>query len=335
MPLRRPKQLPPNKSPRHTMNNKHERIDRMKTIAITAFMTLLLSGAALAQIPRTINYQGRAADATGPIQNESRRMTLRIYDNTGQQLFAENQTVAFRAGGVFTVAIGDSTTRGIPTSVRFDEQYFLGVTIAGFNGGKELPRIPLRSVPYSFHAAIADALETPAVLSGNSSSSPTLYVVANPADASSRAIVSNGVDSTSEHYIAAAEAGDNTPDAGGYYRDNAPVAWAAVDFNGLTIEHFGVEDVQYRSSDTSYVITLKHDLAVTTTDPSILAVAPTITPGGISSQSGPVISQWGYDYDPFTGQIKANTIVVSFIGLFTRRKTQSPFAVHVFGRIDN
>lgn len=127
----------------------------MKTITLhTLALLFFVVGAASAQIPRTINYQGRAADSGGPLTG-SRQMTLAIYDDpvAGAPLFTETQTVTFQAGGVFTVAIGGATPDGIPGDVPFDAPYWLGVSIQGFNGGNELtPRYELRSVPYSLRS---------------------------------------------------------------------------------------------------------------------------------------------------------------------------------------
>jgi len=108
---------------------------------------LLVSSGALAQIPRTISYQGILADGSGTlVPDGNHTLTLRIYETSsgGSAIFTETHTVPV-VRGVFNSIIGSSTP--IPPSMGFDKAYFLGVTV---DGGAELsPRTAMTSVPYA------------------------------------------------------------------------------------------------------------------------------------------------------------------------------------------
>ena len=119
------------------------------------FGLIFLASASLAsaQIAApTINYQGRAQDASGSPVTGERQITLRIYnaETGGTALFSETHpSIPFSSAGTFTVVIGGATPSGIPQTVGFDQPRWIGVTIQGFNGGNELPRLRFHGSPYS------------------------------------------------------------------------------------------------------------------------------------------------------------------------------------------
>ena len=103
----------------------------------------------------TINYQGRAVDADGSPLTGPQNILLTVYDATtgGTALFTESHTgVVFSPDGIFTIVIGANTPGGIPQSLGFDQARWLGVTIAGYNDGNELPRLRFYGTPYTFWA---------------------------------------------------------------------------------------------------------------------------------------------------------------------------------------
>ena len=120
------------------------------------FSSFILPPSSFAQIPRTISYQGMLLDGTGkPTPDGNYTLTLSIYDGSNALLFSEQQTVPV-VKGIFNVIIGSASPSGLPATLLFDRQYFLGVSM---NGGTEmLPHTPLTSSPYAFRAAVADAL---------------------------------------------------------------------------------------------------------------------------------------------------------------------------------
>ncbi len=302
----------------------------MKTITIAAALLFVAFSLATAQVPRTINYQGRAATATGPLENVTRRMTLVIYDQSGSSLWIEQQDVAFRKGGIFTVAIGAGNP--IPESIHFDGPYTFGVTIAGFNGGQELPRIALRTVPYAFHAVSAENLKAPSTVDGNSTSDPSLHVVANPSDPNGYAIVSDGVDSTSAHFVAGGTA-PKVPSPGAYYRDNAPIAWGTIGQNGNVLAGFGLARVSFNANGQYYLVELDNPVDSSGIKPVVLGLSVNITGGGTEDPGSPVMGQWSYYRDPTSGQISTTKFLVRLYGLYgTGGSVSGPFSLQVFGR---
>ncbi len=166
----------------------------MKRIIIPALALLILAVAGVsAQIPRTINYQGRAADVDGPLTG-TRQFTLTLYDDQsgGNVVYTETQAVTLQAGGVYTVAIGAATPGGIPDDVPFDIPYWLGVTIQGFNGDNEIsPRLEMRSAPYSLRADKSNHADAAAYAES-----------ADSATTSGRADVASFADSAANAYLA-------------------------------------------------------------------------------------------------------------------------------------
>ena len=139
----------------------------MQKKSVLLLSTLLLGSAAITAnaqspvpaYPRTISFQGALADAAGnAVPDGVHAVRLAIYaDSTGgAPLFVESHTVPV-VRGIFNAIIGSSDVAGIPTTVPFDQQYYLGVTV---DGGVELaPRIAFTSVPYAFNAANAQVAQ--------------------------------------------------------------------------------------------------------------------------------------------------------------------------------
>jgi hypothetical protein len=110
---------------------------------------------ALAQIPRTISFQGVLADAAGTlIPDGPQDLTISIYDiaTGGTPLFSETQRVTV-VRGVFNAIIGATDPAGIPAAIAFDMPYYLGVRVG--SGTELAPRTPFTSVPYALNAAMA------------------------------------------------------------------------------------------------------------------------------------------------------------------------------------
>lgn len=122
-------------------------------LSILSVFALFRTNPALAQIPRTMSYQGLAVDGSGnPISDGPHSLTLKIYDVSSALLYTETQGSVTFFKGMYNVMIGSVTP--IPLSVKFDQQYFLGVSIDG--GAEMTPRTPLESAPYALHSAIAN-----------------------------------------------------------------------------------------------------------------------------------------------------------------------------------
>ena len=130
----------------------------MKPVWKRSIMFLFLGiSVTLAQIPRTISYQGVLTDVSGnPITDGIYEMTFRLYEelSDGDALWEETQTVPVQ-DGLFNVALGSVTPLNLP----FDQPYWLGITVGA--GTEMTPRIPLSASPYSLNAhSIVDSAIT-------------------------------------------------------------------------------------------------------------------------------------------------------------------------------
>src|SRR4051812_23635119 len=95
-------------------------------------LILLISSAALAQIPRAISYQGYLTDKKAvPVADGDHQLALTLYNTrTGAIFVYTKNATATTKGGYFNVLL-DS----IPSTVAFDKQYWLGISV---DGGNEL-----------------------------------------------------------------------------------------------------------------------------------------------------------------------------------------------------
>ncbi|NOT38027.1 MAG: tail fiber domain-containing protein [Saprospiraceae bacterium] len=112
----------------------------------------------IAQVPRTISYQGVLTDAQGNlIPDGNRTLVLKLYDNlfSTNPIYTESQTVPI-VKGIFNAIIGSVSP--IPSSLNFDRAYFLGVSL---DFGQEMsPRTALTAAPYALRSERANVAET-------------------------------------------------------------------------------------------------------------------------------------------------------------------------------
>lgn len=115
---------------------------------------IVLTQFALAQIPRTISYQGVVTDTLGnPKPDGTYSFTFRLYAGAsgGSALWSETKTLQVKRG-LFSTLLGDQVVFG--PSLTFTSPYWLSVQVAS---EPELsPRIPLSTVAYSIRASKAD-----------------------------------------------------------------------------------------------------------------------------------------------------------------------------------
>ncbi|HXG00185.1 MAG TPA: hypothetical protein VNL69_05330 [Bacteroidota bacterium] len=115
---------------------------------------IVLTQFALAQIPRTISYQGVVTDTLGnPKPDGTYSFTFRLYAGAsgGSALWSETKTLQVKRG-LFSTLLGDQVVFG--SSLTFASPYWLSVQVAS---EPELsPRIPLSTVAYSIRASRAD-----------------------------------------------------------------------------------------------------------------------------------------------------------------------------------
>jgi len=127
---------------------------------IVMTLMLLVTAFGMAQIPRTLSYQGRLADAAGVAIEGDQALTLRLYaEESGGEALWEELHVTRVENGLFNVMLGSIT----PLELPFDQPYWLGVTVGT---AEELtPRMALASAAYSLNArTVADGSVTAAKL---------------------------------------------------------------------------------------------------------------------------------------------------------------------------
>ena len=152
-------------------------------------------------VPRLVNFSGKAMNGEKIITGAA-GATFAIYSEQsgGSPLWLETQTVQADTKGNYAVQLGASRPEGLPLDLfTSGEARWLGVRV---NGGEELPRILLLSVPYALKAADAQTLGgLPA----------SAFVLAAPVSGSSRA-QATAVSSSPAGTVQPALAGTGTTD---------------------------------------------------------------------------------------------------------------------------
>ncbi len=120
------------------------------------FVTIILALSLTAQVPRTMNYQGKLTDGSGVAVHAPGgiAVTFRIFDvsSGGTALWSEAHASIPVTNGLFDVILGET----IPMTIDFDEQYWIELTVGGET---LLPREKLSAVGYAHHAVYADTAE--------------------------------------------------------------------------------------------------------------------------------------------------------------------------------
>ncbi|MBO6574296.1 MAG: hypothetical protein JJ896_02675 [Rhodothermales bacterium] len=107
----------------------------------------LIASSALAQVPRTVGYQGYLTDQLGqPVPDGRYDVTFRLYDHPseGESRWTETQTVVVSTG-LFSALLG--TVEEL--DLLFDRQYYLTIEPGE---EPESERLPLAATPYSLTA---------------------------------------------------------------------------------------------------------------------------------------------------------------------------------------
>jgi hypothetical protein len=123
-------------------------------ISRAVFLVLALTSLAAAEVPQTINYQGRLTDSAGVPIDTVVSMTFTIYDSLvgGNQLWTEAHDSVNVARGLFAVVLGSIT----PLETSDTWRHLLGLGIRVGTDAELAPRTALTSVPYAFISLHAD-----------------------------------------------------------------------------------------------------------------------------------------------------------------------------------
>jgi hypothetical protein len=314
----------------------------MRTILLTVLLIILVGMTAVAQVPRLVSFQGRARDAQGNFPDDTRQVTVTIYDapTGGTPLHSETHSTTFRQGA-FTILIGMNQPGGIPASVEFDRPLWLEVSVQNFNGGQPLtPRMQFASAPSALnaeHATSAETLEPGATITGQATGG--VLEVANEVgpgivvQGGTYATVELGIDSTSHHFVSGDTLGSaQAPEPGSLFRDNAPIAWGLINEDGTILSDFGIRSVQ-KTGTGQYEVVLDIPAVMVPVPKGRNApsYAPMIQPTALSDIGAPIVGQWSFK----PGATDENRRIVvrttsSVTG--TASPVDASFSIIVFGR---
>lgn len=147
------------------------------------------SSSAAPTVPRVVNFSGIALDVQGKTISGIAGATFAIYKEQyeGSPLWLETQNIQADSKGNYTVQLGATKPQGLPLDLfTSGEARWLGVTV---NGGQELPRILLLSVPYALKASDAETvggLPASAFVLANQKQSPATTPKTAPGVASAK-----------------------------------------------------------------------------------------------------------------------------------------------------
>ena len=125
---------------------------------LMALASPALAGVAPTQVPGQILVEGQLATAGGAtVMNGTYDVTLRLYKQQvgGSVLWQEGPLAVAVEGGVFSVAAGEAV---LVNSTIFSNGPELWLSIQ-VDADPEMPRQPLRSVPFALRAGLADGLQ--------------------------------------------------------------------------------------------------------------------------------------------------------------------------------
>jgi len=159
-------------------------------LAFVLITNIFLKTQINAQVPQLINYQAKITYPVSnlPIEDSVYTIIFSLYDGTegGSPLWTETQSVQ-TTNGIYSVLLG--SLNPIDASLFSGSERYLGITIG--SNPEMTPRKQLVSVPYVFHAKLADTVtgdiaetQTLAEVAANNNSVNTqIKNVTNPTDA--------------------------------------------------------------------------------------------------------------------------------------------------------
>ena len=168
---------------------------RLQTLAVLLLVTMAVFAQGQSGtepiVPAFVKYAGVLADGSGRPIEGAVEVTFSLYKEQqgGAALWMESQKVEADSGGNYTVALGLTTSQGLPASLFVGgEARWLGIQIAG---QAEQPRVMLLAVPYAMKAGDAATLggmpPSAFMMAGASASGGTLTTTSSPAQITSQA----------------------------------------------------------------------------------------------------------------------------------------------------
>ncbi len=127
----------------------------MRSLAMkVAALVLAAALPAAADVPQTIDQQGRFLKMDGSPETGSLTVTFALYTAStgGSPVWSETQTLQLDAGGFYAAQLGAASP--FPKGLWDGTSFFLGITVMGES--EMSPREPVTSVPYALKAGVAD-----------------------------------------------------------------------------------------------------------------------------------------------------------------------------------
>ncbi len=143
----------------------------LKRAVLMLIGIFIFAAIAAAEIPNTINYQGRLTDAAGePVPDGVYNIIFTIYDDPvlfggGHDLWTSGTQPVTITNGLFNYILGSNVS--LPADIADGSSLWLGIKV--WLDPEISPRTELTSVPYAHHAALADNLVNVPGLAMNSS----------------------------------------------------------------------------------------------------------------------------------------------------------------------
>lgn len=202
-----------------------------------------------AQVPRSMNYQGRLTDTAGdPVADDDYSIFFKIYNTAedGTILWSSDRLMVSVVDGLFSVRLGLFQNDLFSS----DSSRWLGVTVAGDN--EIYPRSQLQTVPYAFYAKEA-APSTPIMWSGGCSThGQTHGILTYCTDVEDF--------NTATGYLTVTSGGTFTVLTAGYYRINAWAANESTTSAHVTIYKNGSKIFENSQNTQSEWVTLSADV---------------------------------------------------------------------------
>ncbi|MBN1756575.1 hypothetical protein JW877_10255 [bacterium] len=125
---------------------------RISIIRFFVYVIIISSVTASAQIPRSINFQGKLTDPDGIAIEGFTNINFVLYDSitAGIPLWNSGVTTVNCTKGLFDIILG-------PIPLNFDQPYWMELVV---NGETLIPRQPLSAAPYAMYSLTANMADT-------------------------------------------------------------------------------------------------------------------------------------------------------------------------------
>jgi len=211
---------------------------KFKIPQILLLCVMVLAALANAEVPQLINYQGRLTDDGGEPANGSKFMKFKIYGSVSgdDSLWSSGLQAVTITDGLFNYELGSNVVLPADLFTGNDPRY-LGITVD--TDAEIVPRVQFITVPYAFHASVADSTASDGdwIIDGGDVYRPTGYVGIGNTNPREDLVVGNDIGNYSGNRVVIAddEAGVSTGLVIGKNNDSRSWILWDVDYSHLSI----------------------------------------------------------------------------------------------------